>query len=838
MKTRVKKKRVRFISLLLSIVMIVCTLPISAASDKTSASGEWLSENALELTQSTGTLDTEDSSVTEIVSRREENVKHFRLTDGSVQAIVYGRAVHRKDASGNWQDIDNNLSANNAKISDAYATDDLRLVFAKRFVPNQQIYSLNENGYSISMKLVVDSLTASSGTMSLDSTAENSVALITNAPMRRSQDKWDSVQEAVSIDNTSKIVYNNIRNNTDLEYVLTGNDIKENIIIKSAGGDYTYKFEISLDGLDAVLNDNGTVSLVDEVTRAEEYSMPCPYMYDANDAISNNVHYTLQTNGDNKYILSVVADKEWIESEDRVFPVVVDPTISTPELYDIYIDSLDPTANHNLSTQLYVSPNKIAFFRVIMPSLPANSVVKSASLSIPFYYASYITSGSITCGAYQILQPWDAATLTWNSANQYTNQGVSTTLISTAEFSGAIGAYYNSPKWAVFDISSIFQNWYNGTAVNNGVAIKYQSGTNGSVAIMARDDEKAWYPYFSVVYSNMNNTQYFLKSCGTTLFAQSDNNGGNFVEQRAFSGENAQRWYISFDEASGYYRIKNIATQYYLTSPNNTNDEQKILLETLSASANDRQLWNFINLSDGSYRIQCKAREGTTLVLGVGDGIGSWNGINIEQRDYTELSNGRDKWYVEKASTYAHITYSCRIFYDQTVTWAPNELAYAYNNATEKILSTFNLNFNLQTVLYNNALDFDTTCTIGRDVGCTEVCGILHSCEFIHHKGACRLLGHLVADSMHTFRFVNYTLCRYDAEFETHDEVGGIGEVGGNDCILTLPDAQGKLKLFIQHELTHNMGATHDTCDGYNCVLAGYEDTWCASCEEAIRANY
>ena len=56
--------------------------------------------------------------ITEIVDRREENVKHFRMADGSVRAISYGCAVHRKDENGIWQDIDNRLySANDGTYS-------------------------------------------------------------------------------------------------------------------------------------------------------------------------------------------------------------------------------------------------------------------------------------------------------------------------------------------------------------------------------------------------------------------------------------------------------------------------------------------------------------------------------------------------------------------------------------------------------------------------------------------------------------------------------------------------------------------------------------------------
>lgn len=51
----------------------------------------------------------EELVLSEVVSRREENVKHFDLGHGRFQAVAYGNAVHRKDENGVWQDIDNRL---------------------------------------------------------------------------------------------------------------------------------------------------------------------------------------------------------------------------------------------------------------------------------------------------------------------------------------------------------------------------------------------------------------------------------------------------------------------------------------------------------------------------------------------------------------------------------------------------------------------------------------------------------------------------------------------------------------------------------------------------------
>ena len=55
--------------------------------------------------------------------------------------------------------------------------------------------------------------------------------------------------------------------------------------------------------------------------------IPAPFMYDANGNRNENVYYEIEENGMDSYIFTVLADKEWINSEERTFPVTIDPQI-------------------------------------------------------------------------------------------------------------------------------------------------------------------------------------------------------------------------------------------------------------------------------------------------------------------------------------------------------------------------------------------------------------------------------------------------------------------------------------------------------------------------------
>jgi hypothetical protein len=57
----------------------------------------------------------------EDVSKRTENAKYIRMSDGSYYVAMYDDAVHYQDENGDWQDIDNTLSESSAADSDDVA---------------------------------------------------------------------------------------------------------------------------------------------------------------------------------------------------------------------------------------------------------------------------------------------------------------------------------------------------------------------------------------------------------------------------------------------------------------------------------------------------------------------------------------------------------------------------------------------------------------------------------------------------------------------------------------------------------------------------------------------
>ena len=468
--------------------------------------------------------ETQGIYVQEVVSRREQNVKHFDLGYGKYQAVSYSQPVHRKDADGNWQDINNNLSSENEKMPNLYVTEDLRVAFAKQYVPNQQLFALNENGYLLSMKFLTDTITNDDFVTERNEATEQSVTTVANAPERAKKDTWKSIEEAVTIDNTSSITYSNVVANTDLQYLLSGNNIKENIIVNAPAESYVYRFEMNLEGLIAMKDENGSINLLDATTKELCYRIPAPYMYDANGTLSHDVEYTLTAKSKGVYLLTVTADAEWMNAEDRVYPVVIDPTLSTEAYYDTYINENYPNTNYGLSAELWVATDCITFIQCNeLPYIPAGCQFYSASLGVYYYYYSNVTSGTTNVGVYQVSTDWveyGEYGITWEIARENSGMGISGDRMDIATFRGSVGAYVNSPKLATFDVTDAFEYFYNRPSMNFGVALQYVSGNNTSVIMKSFDSYSGYAPFFTVVYTegSISSGVYRLKNAASNLY--------------------------------------------------------------------------------------------------------------------------------------------------------------------------------------------------------------------------------------------------------------------------------------------------------------------------------
>ena len=78
---------------------------------------------------------------------------------------------------------------------------------------------------------------------------------------------------------------------------------------------------------------DGTDVVFEAAEGTEVYRLSAPYMTDAAGAVSRGLTLTLTDDGGKKnkeVYVRLEADGEWLGAEDRVYPVTIDPVVSTP----------------------------------------------------------------------------------------------------------------------------------------------------------------------------------------------------------------------------------------------------------------------------------------------------------------------------------------------------------------------------------------------------------------------------------------------------------------------------------------------------------------------------
>jgi len=439
------------------------------------------------------------------------------------------------------------------------------------------------------------------------------------------------------------IVYENVKTNTDLEYVLDGNDVKENIIVKRAGGSYVYRFTLTLTGLTATLLPTGNISLTDSETGEEKYTIPAPYMYDADGVLSYDVHYTLTSAGSGNYTLTVTASDEWINAEDRAFPVTIDPTVTkTTQFMDTYIYSTAPNANYGSISLLPINDDTIVYSMWGLPSLPSGAIITNASLHM---MPINLDSGSIYIGAYQMSENWLSSNITWNNAATMTNFGMNTVLLSSNRISK--DAEYNA-----IDVTTVATMWYNNLSTNLGIALKQIAGSNNNVLLYSAEAIAEKRPYFTVTYRLFENGIYFIQNVATGRYMDVEGpsrNEGAIIQQWDFHGAMQSRWSLTHD-SNGNIAIRSVYSELCVTS----NASSTAVTQT--QNSNDSSLWSFCQTSSGYYRIVCTGISSGSNTLGVSSTV-SGNGADLVMTTYTDDSNYCDEWNIYLVADYLGVVF-------------------------------------------------------------------------------------------------------------------------------------------------------------------------------------
>lgn len=494
----------------------------------------------------------------EVPEKRSEFVKHFRLTDNSMKAIVYSDQVHYKDKNGEFKEINNTLIEGE---NDTYrnAESSFKVNFSKNF-KNKNLVNIESENHSISIsyikkkykKFVNVSVSEENQNESISSVRDNESL---NQDLKQSSENKGSeagnklVSQAVCEEDLSKIPetepdlsnaeiknidkakihfdneneekiyfektyskakYQNSDVNIDLDYTLSGLGLKENIVLKNKSNDNDrFYFELKTD-LIAIKDENGNINFKDSSEKTV-FAMPKGCMWDSNNAFSGDVNYEISkiTGG---YIISVIPNKNWLDDSSRVYPITVDPSITSninTGITNTQISSCSPNetfldSSHMSVGTVNVSDQWVGYIKSNnFPIFSHGEIITDAKLNLHPYpgtndfgspYNAYVTSADNIIGVKKLTSSWNQ-NITWNTKPQSENfiQDYFTTSNSTLNS-------YNT-----WNITRIVKEWYtlDDPNSNDGIEISTTNTNLYSVLryVSAYDtiniNQK---PYFEVSY--------------------------------------------------------------------------------------------------------------------------------------------------------------------------------------------------------------------------------------------------------------------------------------------------------------------------------------------------
>ena len=365
-----KKVMGQAVSLLIAIIMILPVVPldyISAEDIKPLEKPDYSEEVYV---------------IAEDTTKRGEFEKHFVLSDGSLVAVVYPESVHAIDYQGQWSDINNRLT-----ISDEGYKNGNSSVILPELYGNDSFVSLNNDG------LLFEWQFNACGVDGSFLEKNNSVGIIVENEQKGDYLFRVSDPDAFSLpDLSSTVIYESIFDScSDItaRYTVSANKVEEDIIIDKQVPVSSFILSIKKNGMTAEVNENRSVTFYSE--ESEKFTIGVPYVVDAALDALTEINVDVEESGNTINVI-YTPDSEWMLSEERVYPLVFDPSITTSEyrsnIVDTYVKE-DSTADYSSSQLLYfgVYSSKVcrAYFKIgnlptIDPSLPIISASMFLSL--------------------------------------------------------------------------------------------------------------------------------------------------------------------------------------------------------------------------------------------------------------------------------------------------------------------------------------------------------------------------------------------------------------------------------------------------------------------------
>lgn len=422
----------------------------------------------------------------EVVAERTATSQTFHLPDGGLETRIFANPINYRDEEGEWRPIDEDLQEG-----------------------SDSAFANGQNSFDLDLPQQLD---------------EGAVRVSTQEGWVASELLGTATQAAEVEDNSAS--YEAAQAGVAFELASLSNGLKEDIVLDdlSQPSEFTYLLQSSA-GLAPGQSEDGSIVFRDEQGHSA-FVLPAPVMLDSQPglpAVSADVDYELAERGANEWLLTIKADRGWIESPERVWPIRLDPTITVPSpsldcSYLLYNASTTNNAcgskgetrlrgQYQPATGGQVQERERSVLKFDTSSIPAGAVITEATVGLFAPWEPLNVSG---IELRRVTQSWDG-NVNWNKATEaaswtspggtFSGEGAEILASERKELEG----WWNFSK----GLAPVVQGWVSGTMSNQGMLIKLKNEegcqppacTDSWVTFRSSaETDASKRPYLSVVY--------------------------------------------------------------------------------------------------------------------------------------------------------------------------------------------------------------------------------------------------------------------------------------------------------------------------------------------------
>ena len=446
----------------------------------------------------------ESKIVKELTDERTENSKEFLLEDGTKMIAQYNEPVHYKDSKGKWVEYNNTLSEDKTASPDeagdsSYTnkSSDISVNLSNK-AKSKNMISLQSNGYKISW--------------GYDNAGKSKADVKKNNEKTSGNDKFTTLKNI-----TTETLYKDVFSDVDLQYFVTTTGIKENIILKSAKAQNEFTLNYKIPNLTAKQKDDKTITLSNKDGK-EIYTISAPYMYDANGSSSTQMKIEIVKQKGSNLQVKLTADYAFIHTIGRVFPVTIDPEITTTLKSEL---TFYENANGSVNSYgpYYTSKNSYAICTVNnLPKLENGEEVISAKYSFETENGSNLFADE---GENPIIVNAHKLTFASNGNVKYNSKVLDYDSLT-----------YEDNRYLTFDLTSTFKGWYSDTNTK-GFVIEALDTVGSKKVVFKSYTKTSTKPALTLIYKDFTGTEsnlsYHTINVGTNAQAAVSNYLGNLV---------------------------------------------------------------------------------------------------------------------------------------------------------------------------------------------------------------------------------------------------------------------------------------------------------------------